>query len=533
MIFPCNPKPIIAVGVLFLLAACGGNEDVVPVTSNVDVQEFAAKVSSCDPEDVPETGLQGQVPAALRASGFDGFNCNLELLGSLQGEGGNWSSATFEDFAGNKCAYHSTGAPTNIGTGVPANRQNPGVPVIDITDPTNPVRVTSLTSPAMLDPWESLRVSHSRQLLVADNGTNGGGGPELDVYDLSQDCRNPQLMSSLALTYATGDSTNPEGPIRGHEGNISPDGFTYYVGDLTNGKYHAVDITNPTRPRVIATFDINLLSPIGKVPHGVSISPDGNRAYVVALSTPVTIAQLTDPNFAQNGFLVLDTSEVQARMPDPQIRLLSAVGFRDGSIAQHTIETKIAGKPYMVMVDEGGSFGFANAGNVYVTCAAGLSPFPMARIFDMTDELNPKLVSKLGLETHDTSNCDTVLPDLAGLDIFTYGSHYCSVDNRENATAMACSYFNSGVRVFDIRNPAKPTEIAYFNPPAATAVPGSNHVSFGQWREGGPDWCASRLDFDFEDKTLTTMCQDNGLMVMKFRDGTWPFPESVASNLQN
>jgi hypothetical protein len=33
----------------------------------------------CGSGDHPETALQGQVPASLRASGFQGFNCNLEL----------------------------------------------------------------------------------------------------------------------------------------------------------------------------------------------------------------------------------------------------------------------------------------------------------------------------------------------------------------------------------------------------------------------------------------------------------------------
>jgi len=37
----------------------------------------------------------------------------------------------------------------------------------------------------------------------------------------------------------------------------------------------------------------------------------------------------------------------------------------------------------------------------------------------------------------------------------------------------------------------------------------------------------SRLDFDFDKKQLVTMCHDNGLLVMKFADGTWPFTESV------
>jgi|GEM_PF-2927713 len=48
-----------------------------------------------------------------------------------------------------------------------------------------------------------------------------------------------------------------------------------------------------------------------------------------------------------------------------------------------------------------------------------------------------------------------------------------------------------------------------------------------------PDLRVSRLDFDNEHGLLTTACQDNGLLVMKFKNGVWPFPETVASNLQN
>ena len=86
------------------------------------------------------------------------------------------------------------------------------------------------------------------------------------------------------------------------------------------------------------------------------------------------------------------------------------------------------------------------------------------------------------LETHDPANCDKVLPDLAGLSSFTYGSHYCSVDNRHNATTLACGYFNSGIRVFDIRDPVRPKEIAYYNPPGDDdRQPGLNHTRT-QWR---------------------------------------------------
>jgi hypothetical protein len=517
-----------------VLSACGGGGmdrssistllDVIkdPVTGLISpVQEYATKVVSCATGDVPETALQGQVPAALRAAGFKGFHCNMELAGQFLGVGGSISSATFKDNAGRTCAYHGTAAPPRPSGVTPPS----GVPVIDITDPTKPVRTMFLTTAAMIDPWESLRANPIRQMLFADSGYSttglGTGGPEIDIYDLSADCRAPQLLTSTALTYTQADGTTA--PIKGHEGNISPDGLTYYVGDLTNKLYHAVDVSNPTRPKVVASFDM-LNSPIGKSPHGLSVSPDGTRLYAVAFDSGRP-ADLVNPNFKANtGFITLDVSDIQARKPTPEFRVVSSVAYKDGNLAQHTVITKINGKPYIVMVDEAGPAGLFTVASAKAACVAGLPPFPLARIYEMSDETKPLLVSKLKLETHDVKNCDAVLPDVADLALFTYGSHYCSVDDTANATAMACSYWNSGVRVFDIRNPAQPKEIAYFNPPGTTTASfGSSHVSAGQWRPGGPDWCPSRLDFDKERGLLTTVCSDNGLLVMKFKNNVWPF----------
>ena len=526
-----NPRIALSVIAAAALVACGGGVTDEGLEQAQARKGFnVATVAGCrGSNDVPETALQGQVPAALRQAGFKGFNCNLELVGQYRGEGGNWSSATFSDGTGRHCAYHSTGTPT-------ASRTTPGVPVLDITDPTQPVRTTSLTTKAMLDPWESLRVNAKRQILIADNGSNSSAGDStIDIYDLSADCRSPQLMASLQV--GTGTDGGLVQDVKGHEGNVAPDGLTYWVGDLVNRRYHAVDITNTSKPKLISTWSIDELG-VGSTVHGLSLSADGNRAYAVALGFTAAGAVL-DPNAVlNNGFVVLDTTEVQQRKPNPQIKLISKALFKDGSVAQHTIPIKIDGKPYVVMVDEGGSGGIGFTGSDQMqraldACAAGLAPFPMARLFDISDEKNPRQVTTFALETHDPKNCSKVLPDTTGLGIFTYGSHYCSVDNRENATALACSYFNSGIRVFDIRKPEKVREVAYYNPPSATALPGSNHVMFGQWRAGGPDWCASRLDFDIAKKQLVTMCQDNGLVVLKFGPGTWPFPQSTPSRDQS
>ena len=484
--------------------------------------------ATCGPDDHPETALQGQVPAALRASGFHGFNCNLELIGQYRGEGANWQTTEFKDAAGHRCGYHGTASPARSLPG----RQQLGSRVVDITNPSNPTPTAFLTTTSMLDPWESLKVNERRQLLAADNGQNGGGGPEVDIYDLSNDCRNPQLLASIAV--GTGaDGSDVLQPIVGHEGAWAPDGLTYYGGDLRytppgatarTGQYYAVDTADPTHPKLITTW---LTGIAGANVHGMSISNDGNRGYFVSLGSSPG-AQLTDPSApARNGLLIYDLSDIQARKPNAQAKLISTLLWKDGATAQHTIPVRIAGKPYIVFVDEGGSGGTTSASQLAAACAAGMPPFPMARIIDIGDERNPKIVSRLMLEVHDPKNCGSVVPDLTGLSIFTYGSHYCSVDNRDNATTLACGYFNSGIRVFDIRDPLRPKEIAYYNP-AGTTTPstGSNHTLGNNWVAGGPDWCSAQVHLDRPTGTLWTTCQDNGVLVLKFTNGVWPYPGS-------
>ena len=472
--------------------------------------------AACGPGDHPESALQGQVPAYLRAAGFKGFNCNLQLIGQSKGDGANWQTTEFKDSAGHICGYHGTAFTT-------ANRTHVGVPVIDVTNASAPTPNGYLTTTSMLDPWESLKVNERRQLLAADNGHNGGGGPEVDIYDISADCRFPQLLASVPVGTAGGGGT--VSPVVGHEGAWAPDGLTYYGGDLrTNGgQYYAVDTTNPRAPTLITTWRPGVSNV-----HGLSITDDGNRGYFVALGTSGGIAGLTNPAIpADNGLLIYDTSQIQARVPNPQPRLISKLLWKDGSVAQHTIPVKIGGKPYVIFVDEAGSGGFASLAQATAACAAGMPPFPMARIIDISDETNPAIVSRLTLEIHAAKACPMVLPDVVGLSTFTYGSHYCSVDNKRNATTLACGYFSSGIRVFDIRDPLQPKEIAYYNPAGVTiASPGSNHVRAGGWVAGGPDWCSAQVHLDAARGTLWTTCQDNGLLVLKFTNGVWPFPES-------
>ncbi|HVT34510.1 MAG TPA: hypothetical protein VHE37_02925, partial [Nevskiaceae bacterium] len=117
---------------------------------------------------------------------------------------------------------------------------------------------------------------------------------------------------------------------------------------------------------------------------------------------------------------------------------------------------------------------------------------------------------------------------------FGYDGHYCAVDRRENPTAAACGYFQSGIRVFDIRDPMHPAEIAYFNPPAQSAskaqLTGSEHASSAVGIDANlsTDWCSSPPRFVAPDQLWVT-CQDNGFMALRFTNGAWPIKDAVTS----
>jgi hypothetical protein len=186
---------------------------------------------------------------------------------------------------------------------------------------------------------------------------------------------------------------------------------------------------------------------------------------------------------------------------------------RDGAGAQLTIPVTINGNRYVINVDEIGG-ALVNPVGFKSACSAGVTPFSMAQFFYMGDEMNPKLINKIRLEVNDPKNCAQVEPDIAANvgGGFLNDVHHCSVDNRDNATTLACGYFKNGIRVYDIRDPQHIKEIAYFVPPAKGAA---------------LNWCAAMPILDANTRSVYSWCADTGVLALKFREGVWPFPETT------
>lgn len=416
--------------------------------------------ADCGPGSIPEPSdkLQGQAPP----EDSKGYRCNLKLVGH-QGTSASWQLAWYGD-----CAYYGQDFPPVNETypygGEPGRQRSFGTVVVDASDPKRPEATGLLMTPAMLQPHESLKANEKRGLLagVAGWSPHGGGPLFFDVYDVSEECAQPELEASV-----------PVHPGVGHEGGWAPNGKTYYASGAYEGSIHglgtasisAIDVADPSNPSLIARIPV-------EPTHGLSISADGTRAYLATIGG-------FEPTFGpRNGLTILDVSDIQRRTPNPQTSVIGGVYWEDGCLGQSTIPVTIKRKPYVIFFDE--------------MCVGS------ARIIDVSDERHPKVVSKLKLELHFLPGAAEAGP--SGVQ----GTHYCGVDRLKKATVLGCTFWGeSGVRVFDIRNPYRPKEIAYFNLPGSFVASDVRFV-----RKRGEVW--------FTD-------QNNGLYILRFTNGAWPF----------
>jgi hypothetical protein len=480
---------------LSLLSGLGVGRYALGQSSPVAVPQ-----ASCGPQDRTES-VQGETTLAERfgPGPSKAFNCNLELLGQYQGEGSSFGMNAFGNYA-----YVTTWPHAQI--------KGPGVTVLDVSDPRHPRMTARLDTPAMHSANESLAVSVPRKLLLAANIAS----TTFDIYDLSHDAGNPTLTTSVAIPR-----------MMSHSGEFAPDGQTFYSASCCStvaaataspgptapppSAVFAIDVSDTATPRGIATWipdDKNWLT------HSVRVNKDGTRLYVALLRLADDRAKAPNPN----GLVILDISDLQARRLSPKFRVISTLFWNDPHLAQFAMPVKVKGHPYLVFTDLTGSIGWQSSPPPADVCESGKPSFGFARIIDIGQESHPVTVSTLMLKVADPSICSTVRLD--PVVAYGYGSGACDVDNDEDARLLACSYFEGGLRVFDISDPTHPREIAYYKPRATrTEVHfGAPNLDFLPWTS---DHTADQVMvpiFRDHGRTIWFNSFDNGFLVVRFED---------------
>jgi hypothetical protein len=433
--------------------------------------------AQCGPGSRPLDGEQGRVPASAVNSpeAAQGWTCNVSQVGQFSTAGG-FRVWRYTDDAGHTCAFYDTSLFSPLNVVSAAAGPSPGVVVLDMADPAHPVQTDTLTDFPMLAPHESLNLNTRRGLLAAEVG-NGLSGPGLmSIYDAHQDCRHP-----------THDATYPAARF-GHESGFSPDGNTFWIGGGEG--IAAVDVSDPKHPQTL--WDGNVFA------HGLNVSDDGNTLY--------------DSNPIDGRLTLLDVSQIQSRVPNPQVTEISSLTWDTVSVPQNTNPMQIDGKPYLLEFDE-----FAFRFNpVTVSDQVGA-----ARIIDISDPAHPQVVSNLRLAVNQPAAHQEADGDPSPLPAptFNYSAHYCAIPREVDPKIVACSFINSGLRIFNIEDPAHPREVGYFiSPPNAGTIGGL----------GGGDFALSQPAFDPARHDVWYTDASSGFYALHLDNGIWPADSQAA-----
>lgn len=474
---------------------------VVPVLRDVVVEQD----HRCSSNDLPETGLQGDVPRADQDSGRAklGYNCGLSLVGHTvieraPGVDGSRRTGNANMAWAGQCAY--VAGPGSL-LGPPSPQGDWGVAVVDVSDPTAPRHVTTLRTPGALATAETLHAVETpeRSILVVGQYGNlpapvGTGNVPMDVYDVS-DCARPRLLETFRW------------PENIHNLTISGNGrYVYGTQPLQVADLEPLFDDDPTTGiRYLGNLQLDTPWPLVPLGPGADLDellPEElrnewtghvatNFAHEAWSNHDGTVLYVGGVTPLFEVFTIVDISEWLDRSsgrPAGPPRLISQRSGRGHSVRTATIRAGDGSiERRLVLHSEEAVFGTA-----YGCLPELLNPFAgpaQPWLTDITDESEPFLVSQFGLEINEPEHCLTQL--ISGTNS---SAHYHDVDDPDDTTFAMVSMWNAGIRIFDIRDPERPVEVAYFNP----ADVGAGEVVLDQaWshiryvRETGHLWFAT------------------------------------------
>ncbi|HEV3471664.1 MAG TPA: hypothetical protein VG408_00455 [Actinomycetota bacterium] len=245
-------------------------------------------------------------------------------------------------------------------------------------------------------------------------GKEGGGVTLVDV----RDPRAPRVLGSVAQKpYGTHTLTAYPGKDLIY---ASPGGWGYEAEGQGGGDEYIIDVSNPARPKVVATFDPKIAGC-----HDVSFHI--TKAKKLAFCAGDTMTQIWD-------------------VEDPLAPVVIAYIYNPLSGFNHSVEVSSDG----ILLAVGEEATVDDCRNGFIGSLW---------IYDISDPAVPKLQSYWSIPRGSP---------VSGGGPFDYT---CSVHNYRfipGTHSLVASWFQSGVNVLDLSNPRQPREIAYYDPPSGT-----------------------------------------------------------------
>jgi hypothetical protein len=405
----------------------------------------------CSDGNNPEPGMQGEVPQGETPA----WNCGVTVVGSLVGANGDMAVA-------GSCAYTGSSA---------------GVRVIDVSNPQKPKETTILETSsrellaARITKERGILVTRRREPLSPDPAQAKLLGQDMlvDVWDIRK-CNDPQLLGTLRFPTASSIHGDPPGETGGpvHNLTLNKDATKVYgtiplqVGDISNladpSSWTVKDlhcgISNQHYPAYEPAVEGAPALPVcetlqGKTwtmpsnSHEAVFNPDNSRLYIGS--------QIPGPS--NNAMYILDMENTDDQ-GNP--RLVSVTEQAPG----HSIDlATIDGQTYLLHSNEIG--GTACIPEEVRPKYVGMGD--RAWLTNITNEALPgepeapgEPTSEIILAASRFENCGTQLPTGPS-------TAYHEVNDPLDSIWAVIGFGSAGFRIFDIRDPKNPTEVAYFN----------------------------------------------------------------------
>ncbi len=299
-----------------------------------------------------------------------------------------------------------------------------GTSILDVRDPAAPRLVTQIPVPAH---------THSHKVQVVDGvllvnyeqfGRAGQGVTGLKVFDVSR----PEQPREIGFLPMTGKGV--------HRMTYWEPPYAYVTGSeagWTDQFFMIIDLSDPARPREVGRWWLPGMWTAGGEQ---STAPPGRR---YALHHALTRGDRAYMGWWDAGLVILDIADKS------RPRLVSHLPFGlDVSACTHTA-LPLPGKDVLVVTDEG----------VSSYCPEIIK---IVRVVEIADERNPRVIASFPIPQGDFAT--------RGGWFGPHNIHEMRPGSLIDPTTIYLTYFNAGVRVVDISEPAQPREIAHFVPEA-------------------------------------------------------------------
>ncbi|MEK7872414.1 MAG: hypothetical protein AAB502_00990 [Chloroflexota bacterium] len=327
-----------------------------------------------------------------------------------------------------------------------------GLTILDVSDSRNPRIVNQLPSPLNT---HNTKVQLAGDILIVNNEQTGTAVPfraGVDIYDAS---RLPELRH-ISFFPVGGKGVHRMWFADGRYAYI-PGGDDEYIDQFLR----ILDLSDPAKPREAGRwwwpgmrkdeardwFQVNI-STFKKKKDGSYVrppdAPPGMAATRVALHTPYGFGDRCYCAWWDCGFLILDTSDKSR----PKLVSRLDLPFSENNCT-HSI-LFLPERKLCVVVDE------------FVAYDCEDMP-KQIRVVDIGDEKHPKVLS--------------MLPIPQG-DYYDHGGRFGPHNLHENRPGSLIDpdhvyqcYFNGGLRVYNIKDPRNPKEVAHYIPPTPNRKP--------------------------------------------------------------